>query len=697
MADQENTLPEPSVIRDRAVAVFNRYPCLWQVKVTHAILRRDKDIVSIAGTGMGKTLTFWLPLLFRPTGMQIVVTPLNILGKQNIEVLEKAGFKGVFIGADSATAENFRAIEDLQYQAIVVSPEQLMKPGGRFEKLLLNPAFTSHIISLVFDEAHCISTWGSFRPEYSEVGRLRYFLPSDVPIMVTSATLPKHVLDDVKKTLQFRADKTFTSRRNCDRANISIVVRPIRNPFSSFLDLQFLVRNWGLNTGSPKKFIVFFDDVNEAVNACLYVRSLIPRQYREQLKWFCADMTATFKAEEIKAFESGERLGFFSTESFGMGMDIKDVKHVVQWRARCSSMTCWQRAGRGARDICLDAVFIFLVDKDYFDVDEGSTSKKRDGRDLPPRESPTKHSRTTDKPRIEVNADLNMDPSQGGREIDSILPPMQTVIHDLQDKYLVELGQQDKPVRRKKKELDPVLDDMVNADRRGIGCRRIPILASLENNKADVDVCDSSHQCTRCSPALPSLCCDLHNPAILAEFDVQEEKRHRTSNRSRIAPKEKMDPSDLRLQKALEEWRQAKTAAQFSAAHLRDFGPALIMPNKVLDRIVACASAEKLSTPADLERETRWSKATTYGNEILEVIREHAPKPPPPLFANTPLQRSLSTATGPPLGQDTHSKAPRKQRHCGACGQVGHIASNSMCPSRQKSEKENQSPDVLPK
>ena len=54
---------------------------------------------------MGKTLMFWMPLLFRPKGsIQIIVTPLNILGKQNIDQLQNAGFRG----ANTATAENFR-------------------------------------------------------------------------------------------------------------------------------------------------------------------------------------------------------------------------------------------------------------------------------------------------------------------------------------------------------------------------------------------------------------------------------------------------------------------------------------------------------------------------------------------------------------------------------------------------------------
>ena len=63
-----------------------------------------------------------------------------------------------------------------------------MKDGGGFEKLWKNEAFTSRLISFVWDEAHCISTWSHFREEYKDAYRLRYLLPK-VPFYLASATL----------------------------------------------------------------------------------------------------------------------------------------------------------------------------------------------------------------------------------------------------------------------------------------------------------------------------------------------------------------------------------------------------------------------------------------------------------------------------------------------------------------------------
>jgi replicative superfamily II helicase len=101
-------LPSLSDIRSLTQSTFHHYPCLWQAKSVEAVLKRDRDIIVIAGTGMGKTLTFWMPLLFFPPGhIQVVITPLNLLGIQNMELLENAGIKAIFIGADTATSENF--------------------------------------------------------------------------------------------------------------------------------------------------------------------------------------------------------------------------------------------------------------------------------------------------------------------------------------------------------------------------------------------------------------------------------------------------------------------------------------------------------------------------------------------------------------------------------------------------------------
>lgn len=107
-------LPTVEEIRRKTLLHFKRRPCLWQCEVTRAILRGDRDVVCISGTGSGKTLTFWMPLLFRPEGIQVIVTPLNILGGQNTKQLADFGVRAIAICAKTATPKNFQVSKNDQ-------------------------------------------------------------------------------------------------------------------------------------------------------------------------------------------------------------------------------------------------------------------------------------------------------------------------------------------------------------------------------------------------------------------------------------------------------------------------------------------------------------------------------------------------------------------------------------------------------
>ena len=68
--------PSYEEICQKTFEAFGFYPCLWQIRVVEAILKHDRDVINIAATGSGKTLTFWMPLLFHKGGIQMVMTPL---------------------------------------------------------------------------------------------------------------------------------------------------------------------------------------------------------------------------------------------------------------------------------------------------------------------------------------------------------------------------------------------------------------------------------------------------------------------------------------------------------------------------------------------------------------------------------------------------------------------------------------------
>jgi hypothetical protein len=49
-----------------------------------------------------------MPLLFRTDGIQIIITLLNILGKQNVVQLNALRISAIALSAENTTAENFK-------------------------------------------------------------------------------------------------------------------------------------------------------------------------------------------------------------------------------------------------------------------------------------------------------------------------------------------------------------------------------------------------------------------------------------------------------------------------------------------------------------------------------------------------------------------------------------------------------------
>ena len=76
--------------------------------ILNALQMHNNNIVSILATGSGKSLTFWMPLLFILDAVQIIIMPLNILERQTVETLGKVGIQAITITAESAMAENFQ-------------------------------------------------------------------------------------------------------------------------------------------------------------------------------------------------------------------------------------------------------------------------------------------------------------------------------------------------------------------------------------------------------------------------------------------------------------------------------------------------------------------------------------------------------------------------------------------------------------
>lgn len=182
----------------------------------------------------------------------------------------------------------------------------------------------------MFDEGHCILQWGStFRPEYGEVGVVRYLLP-DTPIYVTSATIPPPMIPDIRDKLHLQKD-CLLSRRSNDRPNIHFVVLQMKYPQNSYHDLAFLIpKDWKDGDPLPVKFMVFFNRKKQAEDAALYLMARLPLALRNKLVWFHAGMTNFFRVEKVEEYKKGDLWGMTMTDAGGMvGTDHQKEKQVT--------------------------------------------------------------------------------------------------------------------------------------------------------------------------------------------------------------------------------------------------------------------------------------------------------------------------------------------------------------------------------
>jgi hypothetical protein len=94
---RKHTMPDDNVQVQREVEDRTGIrPCIWQIEVVRKVLE-GVDVITIAATGSGKSLCYWMVLLYVRYGIVFLVTPLKLLRKQFVETLERNELRAVSI------------------------------------------------------------------------------------------------------------------------------------------------------------------------------------------------------------------------------------------------------------------------------------------------------------------------------------------------------------------------------------------------------------------------------------------------------------------------------------------------------------------------------------------------------------------------------------------------------------------------
>ena len=108
-----------------------------------------------------------------------------------------------------------------------------------------------------------------------------------------------------------------------------------------------------------------------------------------------------------------------------------------------------------------------------------------------------------------------------------------------------------------------------------------------------------------------------------------------------------------------------------------DLGPYILLPDELIDRIVDCAHAGKLTSVQDNRDQTQWTWADRHSNVILLLIVQHCTPLPEEVIGPTDNNRPLEMPAHVTLA-DLTASIQQGVRKCSACRGHGHNR-ESLC------------------
>ncbi len=322
-----------------------------QREIIDAVLDR-RDCIGVMPTGAGKSLTFQIPAKLL-AGTVLVVSPLISLMKDQVDALERNGFRAALFNStldESERSQRLRQLRRGELELLYVAPEALRQS--------LRSIIADCPISLVVvDEAHCISHWGhDFRPAYRQLADLKAQL-GDIPVLALTATATDRVSRDIIRSLGMRKPAGY--KGSFYRSNLRIIAEKKGGTRNSRRDILSVIRAHRGDSGIV--YCATRRDV-DGLTKWLAEQGVRALPYHAGLD----DQTRT---KNQNAFARDEVDVVVATVAFGMGIDKSNIRFVMH-RDMPRSIEAWyQEIGRAGRDgLASDCVILYSW-RDVLDYD----------------------------------------------------------------------------------------------------------------------------------------------------------------------------------------------------------------------------------------------------------------------------------------------------------------------------------------
>lgn len=325
-----------------------------QKEAIDAVVNGKRTLV-VQKTGWGKSLVYFLAAKLlkekKRDGITLIISPLLALMNNQIDSAKKLGINVKTINSDNKD-EWDNIISDIcdnnTVDALIISPERLANLD--FVKDCLDK-IKNRVNLFVVDEAHCISDWGhDFRPDYRRIVKILQLLPSNVPVLATTATANDRVVNDIVAQL---GENLVISRGELIRESLAIQVIKLQKKEDR---LAWLAENIEKMPGSGVVYCLTKAD-------CDLVTDWLNENDIKSEKYY-ADISKEDKAIVLEKFQKNEIKVLVATVAFGMGYDKPDIGFVIHFQSPANIVSYYQQIGRAGRGIELAYAILLCGEED---------------------------------------------------------------------------------------------------------------------------------------------------------------------------------------------------------------------------------------------------------------------------------------------------------------------------------------------
>lgn len=325
-----------------------------QKEAIEAVVNEKRTLV-VQKTGWGKSLVYFLATKLlkekKRDGITLIISPLLALMNNQIDSAQRLGLNIKTINSDNKD-EWDNIISDIcdnnTVDALIISPERLA--NSDFVKDCLDK-IKNRVNLFVVDEAHCISDWGhDFRPDYRRIVKILQLLPSNVPVLATTATANDRVVNDIVAQL---GENLVISRGELIRESLAIQVIKLQKKEDR---LAWLAENIEKMPGSGVVYCLTKAD-------CDLVKDWLNENNIKSEKYY-ADISKEGKAITLEKFQKNEIKVLVATVAFGMGYDKPDIGFVIHFQRPANIVSYYQQIGRAGRGIELAYAVLLCGEED---------------------------------------------------------------------------------------------------------------------------------------------------------------------------------------------------------------------------------------------------------------------------------------------------------------------------------------------